>query len=498
MMPLIGSQAKTFGTEKDGVFEYSQKLSQQVLTLEADNVELQDAKKVLDAENQLLKGKVQELQLQCEKLRDTSIYTHQDKEATILQAREAIQSKHAEVMLARKSTEDVKNQVEALATDNMRLNGIAEKLQHERSELQRKVHGLEASVKSFEAELHQRALSEGNSLKARNALEQRLEDMSLQNRRLADMASFYRSDLVQLTQLREELLRERQQSAARLEDLEASRRDVAWLRARVADLDQRHSEMFSEVEQWRHAEGAAMAKHPRLEEAMKRESALADSLRGRIAELEEEHAKVLKTQAVLQADNATLRSQLASSRSEVEMLANANSRLAGEKSEVEHMASMVHAEKQEAHRRCSVLEREHLPKLMAKHQASSSDVAGLRNRVAQLEGENTRLKGQLSHAEVLIRGLKTQCSELSLRRSAQHGAQHGAHDVHNVHNVHNLHSVHSVHANVHVPELQASPSSFTASSRPSDSSLASPVPVAHPGYQSQPVPPIPMMQMHQR
>ena len=57
MMPLIGSQAKTFGTEKDGVCEYSQKLSQQVLTLEADNVELQDAKKVLDAENQLLKGK---------------------------------------------------------------------------------------------------------------------------------------------------------------------------------------------------------------------------------------------------------------------------------------------------------------------------------------------------------------------------------------------------------------------------------------------------------
>ena len=55
---------------------------------------------------------MQELQLQCEKLRDTSIYTHQDKEATILQAREAIQSKHAEVMLARKSTEDVKNQAD--------------------------------------------------------------------------------------------------------------------------------------------------------------------------------------------------------------------------------------------------------------------------------------------------------------------------------------------------------------------------------------------------
>ena len=40
----------------------------------------------------------------------------------------------------------------------------------------------------------------------------------------------------------------------------------------------------------------------------------------------------------------------------------------------------------------------------ASAEASSSDVAGLRNRVAQLEGENTRLKGQLSHAEVHGRG----------------------------------------------------------------------------------------------
>lgn len=474
---MLGSQAISGMTAKNGVFEYSQKLSQQVLTLEADNVELQDAKKVLDADNQLLKAKVQELQLQCEKLRDTSIYTHQDKEAAILQAREVLQSKQAEVMLARKSTEDVKQHAEALATDNMRLNGIAEKLQQERSELQRTVHAQEASIKSFQTELNQRAVAEGNSLKMRNALEQRLEDMSLQNKRLSDMAGFYRNDVVQLQQLREDVMKERQCSANLMEDLEASRRDVAWLRNRVAQLDERNSQMFSEVEQWRHAEGAAMAKQPRLEEAMKRESALAESLRARIADLEEELAKVLQAHAVLEADNATLRSQLASSRSEVEILANTNSRLAGEKSHVEHMAHMVHAEKQEAHRRCNVLEREHLPKLVAKHQASTADVFGLRQRLAQVEGENTRLKGQLSHAEVLIRGLRTQCSELPLRPGA------GWHDAKGAPNG---------NANVHVPEFQASPSSLAAESF--DSSLASPVqvPVA-PGYpQSHPVPPIPM------
>ena len=48
-------------------------------------------------------------------------------------------------MLARKSEEDLKRQAEALASDNLRLNGIAEKLQTERSQLQRTVLGLEAS-----------------------------------------------------------------------------------------------------------------------------------------------------------------------------------------------------------------------------------------------------------------------------------------------------------------------------------------------------------------
>ena len=32
--------------------------------------------------------------------------------------------------------------------------------------------------------------------------------------------------------------------------------------------------------------------------------------------------------------------------------------------------------------------------------ASTADVFGLRQRLAQVEGENTMLKGQLSHAEV--------------------------------------------------------------------------------------------------
>ncbi|CAK9032369.1 Uncharacterized protein SCF082_LOCUS20040, partial [Durusdinium trenchii] len=278
------------GPESGGTFlaafEYSDKLNQQVLSLEADNVELQDGKKLLEAENQALKGKIAELQLQCEKLRDTSIHTHQDKEAAILQAREALQSKQAEVMLARKAEEDVKQQVEAISEENLRLSGIAEKLQGERSQLHRTCLGLEASIKSCQTELGQRAKAEQDGLKLRNALELRLNDLSLQNKRLSDMAGFYRADLAQLQELREEVLKERHKSTRLAEDLEHSRRDVVWLRHRLAELDQRNSEIWAEVEHWRHAEKAATAHHPRLEEAMKRESALADTLRQRIADLE--------------------------------------------------------------------------------------------------------------------------------------------------------------------------------------------------------------------
>ena len=44
---------------------------------------------------------------------------------------------------------------------------------------------------------------------------------SLQNKRLSDMAGFYRNDVVQLQQLREDVLKERQCSANLMEDLEA-------------------------------------------------------------------------------------------------------------------------------------------------------------------------------------------------------------------------------------------------------------------------------------
>jgi len=44
---------------------------------------------------------------------------------------------------------------------------------------------------------------------------------SLQNKRLSDMAGFYRNDVVQLQQLREDVMKERQCSANLMEDLEA-------------------------------------------------------------------------------------------------------------------------------------------------------------------------------------------------------------------------------------------------------------------------------------
>ncbi|CAJ1412728.1 unnamed protein product, partial [Effrenium voratum] len=408
----LGPTREDAKTAYDATFEYSQRLSQQVLSLEADNVELQDAKRALLAENAALQAKVRELQDKCDKVQATAIFTHQDKEAAILQAREALQSRQAEVMLARKSEEDLKRQAEALASDNLRLNGIAEKLQTERSQLQRTVLGLEASIEAFQEELRLRAEREGQSMGERGALERRLEGACLQNARLARLGELHHADLAELQRSSAELLQQRQRTAQATEELQASRRDVAWLRAKLAELDGSAGHWRSEAERWRHASGAAAAQAPRLEEAVHRESALADSLRGRIAELEEHLAKVLKVQVSAEAECAGLRSQLASSRGEAEHLAKTASRLAGERSHAEQQAQLAATAKMEADRRCHVLELEHLPELVAKQQANTSDLASLRSRLAQLEGENTILKGQVSQSEVLVKGLRTELADV--------------------------------------------------------------------------------------
>ena len=159
-----------------------------MVSLEAENVELQDLNRSLDKANKDKQERIQQLELECHKLRDSAIFVQQEKETAILQAREALQAKQGELMLARKAAEDAERQIETFASDNRRLNGIAEKLQSERSQLQRQILGHEASMKAFHAELQQRAAAEGKSLNTCKDLEQRLQGLRVQNTRLADLA----------------------------------------------------------------------------------------------------------------------------------------------------------------------------------------------------------------------------------------------------------------------------------------------------------------------
>lgn len=69
----LGPTREDAKTAYDATFEYSQRLSQQVLSLEADNVELQDAKRALLAENAALQAKVRELQAGLGLLKHTSV-----------------------------------------------------------------------------------------------------------------------------------------------------------------------------------------------------------------------------------------------------------------------------------------------------------------------------------------------------------------------------------------------------------------------------------------
>ncbi|CAE7558738.1 unnamed protein product [Symbiodinium sp. CCMP2592] len=411
--------AKKDGETASALLERSHKLSQQVVVLEAENVELQDSNRSLEKSNKEGQQRIQQLELECQKLRDSTVFIHQEKEGTVLQAREAVQSKQAELMIAHKKASDAEKRLETVASENRRLNSIAEKLQAERSQLQHQILGFEASTKALHVELQQRAAAEGKSLNSCKDFSQRLEAMRLQNSHLADLAGLHHLEMAQLTKTREELRSWRQRSEDLAAELEQVRQNGAWLRDRLAASDAACSQLKAEAERWRHAEKAAAANGPRLAEAAQRESAVAQSLRERVAELEDQVIKSQRAQMALEAERETLRSQLAAAQSEAKLHADAASRLAGEKLQAEQLAKLHLAQKQEAERRRAILENDHLPKLIARQQAATSDVGELRSRISQLEAEKSLLAGQLSGSEVLVAGLRTECANANARLMQQ-------------------------------------------------------------------------------
>ena len=92
------------------------------------------------------------------------------------------------MMIAHKKACDAEKRLETFASENRRLNSIAEKLQAERSQLQHQILGFEASTKALHVELQQRAAAEGKSVNTCKDFSQRLEAMRLQNSHLADLA----------------------------------------------------------------------------------------------------------------------------------------------------------------------------------------------------------------------------------------------------------------------------------------------------------------------
>ncbi|CAE7903523.1 unnamed protein product [Symbiodinium sp. KB8] len=416
---MQSSAAKKDGEPASVTLERSHKLSQQVVVLEAENVELQDINRSLEKANKEGQHRIQQLELECQKLRDSTVFIHQEKEGTVLQAREAVQSKQAELMIAQKKVSDAEKRLETFASENRRLNSIAEKLQAERSQLQHQILGFEASTKALHVELQQRAAAEGKSVNTCKDFSQRLEAMRLQNTQLADLAGLHHLEMAQLTQTREELRSWRQRSEDLAAELEQVRQNGAWLRDRLSASDAANGQLKAEAERWRHAEKAAAANGPRLAEAVQRESAVAQSLRERVAELEDQVIKSQRAQMALEAEREILRSQLVAAQSEAKLHADAASRLAGEKSQAEQLAKLHLAQKQEAERRRGILENDHLPKLIARQQAATSDVGELRTRISQLEAEKSLLMGQLSGSEVLVAGLRTECANANARLMQQ-------------------------------------------------------------------------------
>ena len=174
---MLGSQGISGMTEKNGVFEYSQKLSQQVLTLEADNVELQDAKKVLDADNQLLKAKCRSYSFSVRSL-ETPLFIpikiRRQPSCKLVKWSSPSKQKWCLLGSPRKMWSNMLKPWQQTTWDSTgSLRNCNKNVLNCSGQF---MHRKPAS-NLFRLSWINGAVAEGNSLKTRNALEQRLEDM---------------------------------------------------------------------------------------------------------------------------------------------------------------------------------------------------------------------------------------------------------------------------------------------------------------------------------
>uniref|UniRef100_A0A7R9ZYP8 Uncharacterized protein n=1 Tax=Pyrodinium bahamense TaxID=73915 RepID=A0A7R9ZYP8_9DINO len=379
---------------KEGLFEYSLRLSQQVISLEAENLELQDAKTALAAQIRTLSERVEALENDNRGLRNAGLAALQERQLAERQTCDEVRAKQGEVMLLRHKSQQQLQQSEALVADRARLAGAAERLQRERRLLHREVIGWEATTSALQTEVAAQANANTEAGWAHAELGRRLQVLDSERQRANELAAERHVVDAQLQLARGEFMTERSSSVRLRDELATALRAEAGARDEAACMVAQRDMLSSEVAIWRHAEGTAAASHPALREALQRESATASSLRGRIAELEGVIASLRRGLTRMGAENGGLRMELVAARAEADRRVAASSQLAADRCGVERLAESRERGRQLAEHQASLLASEG-SRLRRQGEALRGDNAKLWAEVRRLEAENIVL---LSHA----------------------------------------------------------------------------------------------------
>jgi len=401
-------------TSQEVIYEYSQQMNQQVVALESENVELSDAKRALEARVTELNQRVAELERESRELRDAGMATMQERNLTVNHTNDALRAKQGEVMLLRNTADHHQHRENVLATQNARLSGIAERLQAERSQLQKTVVGLEATACAMQVEISRQANSEAQAALVHGDMERQISSLSMQKMRLDEEMGVRHVEAAHLRHTHQELLSERQLVQHLREELEEALHGHQRMQDHAAGLSQTVSALHIEVAHFRNLEEAAAAEAPRWQEAVHREAALAGSLRTRLAELEDLVGDLRRAHTALDGENGSLRSQLARSQAEVESCLNASSQLVMEKGGVEKLADEKSSHCVQLEHRIGLLNAE-VSRLRAHNETLNADNLQFRSRAENLEAETVMLRGRVNGLESVVRGLKGECSDLNLR-----------------------------------------------------------------------------------
>lgn len=405
---LIPSREDAPGTN-EAVFEYSLRLSAQVVSLEAENIDMRDTKTRLLAENRTLGIRLAEMERDNSGLRDAGMANVQEKHLCLRRAQEVARTKQGEVMLLRNVAEQQRLRSEALISDGRRLECVNERLQAETTQLRKEVCSLEAQTLSMQSEISQEALSEAQAAGRRSELERRVDGLLMERRHLDAAASMAHVEATELRRIRNDLAHERGCRGQLGDELQAARAEIARLQIESQKLGRTASALHAlhaEAEEYLHGE------HPRLCGQLRNEGAVAAQLRGRVQELERAVGTLSRTEAALEAENNSLRRNLNAAEMEAHRCATNSVSLASQVTGAEQLADQQVAWRIEAEQHFAGVSAE-CARLRSHGGGLAADGAALRARLRTLEADNVFLNGHLRGAEVLVNGLHGECAGLS-------------------------------------------------------------------------------------